>query len=221
MKRVQFAAGVAAAALAALATRRSASASASAYEVTHTDAQWRAMLGDDRFEILRRGGTEPAFSSPLIGEKRTGIVRVCGMPAHALHVEDQVRQRRRLAVVLGRRDQRHAYPGRLRIARRADGSALPAMRRSPRTHLRRRTRADALALLHRRPRTAIHSRRRLAACASSSRTTTASIRPASAHSSTRYKTRTPSSSSRRRAIAAASRMPSPPTRRLRSNAGTT
>ena len=40
------------------------------YAVTHTEAQWRAMLGDDRFEILRRGGTEPAFSSPLIGEKR-------------------------------------------------------------------------------------------------------------------------------------------------------
>jgi peptide-methionine (R)-S-oxide reductase len=78
MKRVQFAAGVAAAALAALATRRSASASASAYEVTHTDAQWRAMLGDDRFEILRRGGTEPAFSSPLIGEKRTGIYECAG-----------------------------------------------------------------------------------------------------------------------------------------------
>ena len=76
MKRAQFAAGVAAVALAAIATRRSASASG--YEVTHTDAQWRAMLGDDRFEILRRAGTEPAFSSPLIGEKRSGIYECAG-----------------------------------------------------------------------------------------------------------------------------------------------
>lgn len=48
------------------------------YEVTHTEAQWRAMLGDDRFEILRRGGTEPAFSSPLIGEKRSGTYACAG-----------------------------------------------------------------------------------------------------------------------------------------------
>jgi peptide-methionine (R)-S-oxide reductase len=48
------------------------------YEVTRTDEQWRALLGEDRYEILRRGGTEPAFSSPLIGEKRPGLYRCAG-----------------------------------------------------------------------------------------------------------------------------------------------
>jgi peptide-methionine (R)-S-oxide reductase len=36
------------------------------------------MLGDDRYYILRQSGTEPAFSSALIAEKRTGIYRCAG-----------------------------------------------------------------------------------------------------------------------------------------------
>jgi peptide-methionine (R)-S-oxide reductase len=49
-----------------------------AYEVTHSDAQWRALLGPDRYFILRQGGTEPAFSSPLIKEDRPGLYRCAG-----------------------------------------------------------------------------------------------------------------------------------------------
>jgi peptide-methionine (R)-S-oxide reductase len=48
------------------------------YEVTHSDTEWRALLGPDRYEILREGGTEPAFSSPLIGESRRGTYRCAG-----------------------------------------------------------------------------------------------------------------------------------------------
>jgi peptide-methionine (R)-S-oxide reductase len=43
------------------------------YAVTHDDATWLRLLGTDRFEILRREGTEPAFSSALIREQRSGI----------------------------------------------------------------------------------------------------------------------------------------------------
>jgi peptide-methionine (R)-S-oxide reductase len=75
MKRAGFLSSATTLALFGLAIRASA---AQQYEVTHTDAQWVALLGDDRFEILRRGGTEPAFSSPLIGEKRPGIYRCAG-----------------------------------------------------------------------------------------------------------------------------------------------
>lgn len=75
MKRAEFAAGtVAAFALLGFSSRTAAAT----YEFTHTDAQWRAILGPDRFEILRRGGTEPAFSSSLIGESRQGIYRCAG-----------------------------------------------------------------------------------------------------------------------------------------------
>jgi peptide-methionine (R)-S-oxide reductase len=75
MKRADFLSSATTLALFGFAVRASA---AQQYEVTHTDAQWVALLGDDRFEILRRGGTEPAFSSPLIGEKRPGIYRCAG-----------------------------------------------------------------------------------------------------------------------------------------------
>ena len=42
------------------------------YAVTHSDAEWRRILGPGRFAILRENGTEPANSSPLIGEHRPG-----------------------------------------------------------------------------------------------------------------------------------------------------
>jgi peptide-methionine (R)-S-oxide reductase len=77
VNRARFAAAaVATLALAGAPIRRSRAAQV--YEVTHTDAQWRALLGPDRYEILRRGGTEPPFSSPLIKETRTGIYRCAG-----------------------------------------------------------------------------------------------------------------------------------------------
>lgn len=77
MKRLEFGAALLGVATLATFGRRDAVA-ASEYEVTHTDAQWLALLGPERFEILRRGGTEPALSSPLIGEKRSGLYRCAG-----------------------------------------------------------------------------------------------------------------------------------------------
>jgi peptide-methionine (R)-S-oxide reductase len=77
MKRVEFAA-TAAGALAAFGFARPALTADRGYAITHTDAQWRALLGPKRYEILRQGGTEPAFSSALIGEKRPGIYRCAG-----------------------------------------------------------------------------------------------------------------------------------------------
>lgn len=78
MKRSAFIAGsaVIAGGLGVLRARRTPASQA--YEVTHTDAQWRALLGPDRYDILRRGGTEPPFSSPLIKETRSGIYRCAG-----------------------------------------------------------------------------------------------------------------------------------------------
>ena len=51
---------------------------AESYAVHHSDTEWRKLLGDDRYAILRQDGTEPAFSSPLIQEKRRGIYRCAG-----------------------------------------------------------------------------------------------------------------------------------------------
>lgn len=55
------------------------------YEVTHTDAEWRKILGPDAFEIMRREGTEPAGSSPLDAEERKGTYQCagCALPLFA------------------------------------------------------------------------------------------------------------------------------------------
>lgn len=55
-----------------------ARAASPTYTVTHSDAEWRRILGDDRYFILRQNGTEPPFSSPLIKESRKGIYHCAG-----------------------------------------------------------------------------------------------------------------------------------------------
>lgn len=77
MRRVEFAAALAAA-FAIAGVRSRGFGAEQAYEVTHTDAQWLELLGRERFDILRRGGTEPAFSSPLISENRPGTYACAG-----------------------------------------------------------------------------------------------------------------------------------------------
>ena len=38
---------------------------AKAYEVTRTEAEWKALLTPNQFEVLRKAGTERPYSSPL------------------------------------------------------------------------------------------------------------------------------------------------------------
>ncbi len=49
-----------------------------AFEVTRTDAEWRAMLNDLEYKVMRREGTERAFTSPLDREKRAGLFHCRG-----------------------------------------------------------------------------------------------------------------------------------------------
>jgi peptide-methionine (R)-S-oxide reductase len=48
------------------------------YEVTRTEAEWRKLLTDDQYHVLRRAGTERPFSSPLDREKRAGVFQCAG-----------------------------------------------------------------------------------------------------------------------------------------------
>lgn len=43
------------------------------YEVTRSEEEWRAMLSEAEYTILREGGTEDQRSSPLWNEKRPGV----------------------------------------------------------------------------------------------------------------------------------------------------
>lgn len=74
--RAAFAASLASA-IGALAFMRGAHASEQ-YAVTHTDEQWRHLLGPARYQILRENGTEPPGSSPLLNEHRSGLYYCAG-----------------------------------------------------------------------------------------------------------------------------------------------
>ncbi|NCO21274.1 MAG: hypothetical protein GW905_04520 [Rhodobacterales bacterium] len=54
------------------------------YEVTKTDAEWKAQLGDYAFGILREGKTEPQNSSPLVEDQSAGRYdcKACTLPIY-------------------------------------------------------------------------------------------------------------------------------------------
>lgn len=49
-----------------------------------TEAEWRKRLSNSEFNILRKGGTEKPYSSPLNAEKRKGIY-VCAADGNRLY----------------------------------------------------------------------------------------------------------------------------------------
>src|SRR4051794_8549627 len=62
---------------------RSGGASANLqFAVNHTPAEWKRILGPQRYHILREAGTEPPFSSPLNNEhhKGTFFCAACALP---------------------------------------------------------------------------------------------------------------------------------------------
>jgi peptide-methionine (R)-S-oxide reductase len=55
---------------------------AEAFEVTHSEAEWREMLTPQQYHVLREHGTERAGTSPLDHEKRAGtfVCAGCELP---------------------------------------------------------------------------------------------------------------------------------------------
>jgi peptide-methionine (R)-S-oxide reductase len=48
------------------------------FAVTHTDAQWRQMLSEEQYLVLRKEATERPYSSALNSEHRSGIFACAG-----------------------------------------------------------------------------------------------------------------------------------------------
>ena len=55
--------------------------------VTKTEAQWREQLSPEEFEVLRRAGTERAFTGEYTDNHRTGVYR-CRACGHELFRSD-------------------------------------------------------------------------------------------------------------------------------------
>ena len=68
----------------------SACAAKHEYEVTRTEAQWKALLSPAQYDVLRRAGTERPYSSPLNEEKRTGVSFLRRLPTCAVFLGRQV-----------------------------------------------------------------------------------------------------------------------------------
>ena len=58
--------------------RSGAAAGATQFDVVRTPAEWRRRLGPQRYAILRQGGTERPYTSPLDKEKRRGTFACAG-----------------------------------------------------------------------------------------------------------------------------------------------
>lgn len=56
----------------------SEASAAEAFEVTHSDTEWHSMLNAEQYEILRKEGTERAYSSALNDEHRNGTFACAG-----------------------------------------------------------------------------------------------------------------------------------------------
>jgi peptide-methionine (R)-S-oxide reductase len=58
--------------------RSRSSAAGMKFAVNRAPAEWRRLLGDQRYHILREAGTEPPFTSPLLKEHRRGTFTCAG-----------------------------------------------------------------------------------------------------------------------------------------------
>ena len=129
------------------------------FPVTHTDAEWRAILTPEQYEIMRGHGTERPGSCALLHEKRPALsaCAACGQPlfesktkfesgtgwpSFNTPVEGCSRDHRRPQL----RDDAH-------------GSALLALRVASRSRLSGRAAPDGPALLHQRSGDQFHSSR--------------------------------------------------------------
>lgn len=58
--------------------KSSQASSSENFEISKTDAEWREILDEQQFQVLRKEATERPFTSPLNDEKRAGIFSCSG-----------------------------------------------------------------------------------------------------------------------------------------------
>ena len=120
------------------------------FEIEKTDAEWRAQLTPQQYEILRKHGTERPGSSPLLKEHRKGIFACAGCDLPLFSSETKFESGTGWPSFYQPIDNAHRQDRGPHLRDAADRSPLPPLRRPSRSRLRRRAEADRIALLHRR-----------------------------------------------------------------------
>jgi peptide-methionine (R)-S-oxide reductase len=82
-RREFFIVAASAGTVAAVLTRSAGAVKLSRFPVNHTPAEWRRILGPERFAVLREASTEHPFTSPLLKEHRRGTF-LCAACANRL-----------------------------------------------------------------------------------------------------------------------------------------
>jgi peptide-methionine (R)-S-oxide reductase len=80
-RRTLLGGGIAAIAVPAL-LRSPSSAAPAVFKVSHSPAEWKRLLGPQRYAVLREASTERPFTSPLLKEHRRGtfVCAGCALP---------------------------------------------------------------------------------------------------------------------------------------------
>jgi peptide-methionine (R)-S-oxide reductase len=77
-RRLVLASGAGLTAILGLSWRVAVSDAEETFPVTHSDAEWHALLTPAQYAILRQSATERPFTSPLLNEHRPGVFACAG-----------------------------------------------------------------------------------------------------------------------------------------------
>ena len=123
---------------------------ANRFEVTRSEAEWRKLLTPEQYEVMREHGTERPGSCALNFEKRHGTFCLRRLRAAAVQVEEEVRERHRLAELQRSGAGFDRDHDRSKLRHGPHRGALQPLRQPSRPRVRGRPAADASALLHQR-----------------------------------------------------------------------